>query len=286
MSTLRTLTVAGLLLLVHPPSLTASLVITAYRDQVVYVASDSLVSGLDGTPQSHAKKTFQMGDTCLVSWTGFARWTPADKVSATAGPAPSIYAALKKLCRECNSSREPLAAQRDQILREITGQYGDCMRCALSNGVSPDHLNAEALAGALSFAGYDPSSKAFFSQTYYFQGTNDVSAQTDFNIGPNVTGASVSFQGEFHFLSALVYGHDKKLTDLCPRKYRRDIGELLAPQTPIPEQRLVDCLLEMFRLHKQHASRLGYDKGAIGEPYRVYRVTKEKITQIVGGHAQ
>jgi hypothetical protein len=286
MSIARLLTATGLLLLVQPPSLTASLVITAYRDKAVYVAGDSLVSGLDGTPRSREKKIFQLGDTCLVSWTGLVRLGPRDKVSQTAGPALSSNAALEKLCQECNSGREPLAEQREKILREITGQYRDCMRWALSNGVSADNLNANALGGALSFAGYDPSSKAFFSQTYYFQGTNEVSGQTNFSIGANMIGASVGFQGEYHFLSALVYGHDKKLTQLCPKQYRRDIGELLSPPSAISEQRLVDCLLELFRLHKQHASRLGYDKGAIGEPYVVYKVTAQKVTQIAGGHAE
>jgi hypothetical protein len=275
-----------LLLLLQPSSLTASLVITAYRDQAVYVASDSLVSGLDGTPQSQAKKTFRLGDTCLVSWTGLSRLAPTNKVSQATDPVLSMDVALEKLCRDCNSGREPLTTQRDLILRGITEQYRDCMRWAMSNGVSPNDLNSQVLERTLSFAGYDPSTKAFFHQTYYFQGTNEVSGKTVFNFGPNLNGASVGFQGEYHFLAALVYGHDKKLAELCSEKYRRDIGELLAPQTAIPEQRLLDCFLEMFRLHKQHASQLGYDKGAIGEPYVVYKVTTQEITQIAGGHAQ
>lgn len=275
-----------LLLLTHPPSLTASLVITVYREHAVYVASDSRVSDPDGTLLSREKKTFQLGDTCLVSWTGLVglgRWGTEDQVSRTPPPAFSSYAALAALCREANSHSEPLSEQRERILREVTRQYRECMNWALTNGASPDHLNAEPLRGTLSFAGYDPSSKAFFGRTYSLHGTNEVSGGTDFNIGPNVIGASVGFQGESHFLSALVYGHDEKLTALCPKKYRKDINALLSPAATISEQRLVDCLLEMLRLHQRHAARLGYDKGFVGEPYVIYKVTADKITQIAGG---
>ena len=267
-----------LVLLVHPPRVAASLVITAYRDHAIYVASDTLVSELDGTPQSHEKKVFQLGDTCLAAWTGLVRLGPKEK--ACPNQTPSLYGALEKLCREYSASREPRAEQEDKLVREITREYRGYIQWALTNGASPADLNGERLRGALSFAGYDPASKVFFGRTYCLQGTNEVSGRTDFNIGLNVVGASVGFQGESHFLSALVYGHDKKLTALCPKKYQMEISELLNPAATISEERLVDCLLEMLRLHQRHAARLGYDKGFIGEPYVVYKVTAEKITQI------
>ncbi len=41
-----------------------------------------------------------------------------------------------------------------------------------------------------------------------------------------------------------------------------------------------ECPLEMFRVHQAHAARLHFDPGQIGEPYVIYRISKEKILQL------
>jgi hypothetical protein len=132
----------------------------------------------------------------------------------------------------------------------------------------------------LQFIGFDPASSAFLSCVYSFHSTNATSFHTNFYFGPNQHGFGVGFQGEVNFLSALVFRRDPELAKLCRKELRKNLQELCLPTSRIPEQRLAQCLLEMFRLHKEHAARLGFDKGRIGEPYVIYKITKDRITQI------
>src|SRR5262249_41538711 len=41
-----------------------------------------------------------------------------------------------------------------------------------------------------------------------------------------------------------------------------------------------NLILEMFRLHKENSARLGYDKGQIGPPYRIFKMTTEKLVEL------
>ena len=51
--------------------------------------------------------------------------------------------------------------------------------------------------------------------------------------------------------------------------------------SPIADERLTDCMVETFRVHKKHASRFQFDPGRIGEPYVVYKITKEKLERLL-----
>jgi hypothetical protein len=272
--------IGSLLVLLLPIASPASLVATLYRNQVVYVAGDSAMTDpSDLTRKPNATKIFPLADTCCACWTGIAEMALTNPV--TGGPiALSIPARLEELCRDLSSTTGPLTNKINRLVTDITSRHYACMKEVLESGaISRETLRALGSL-QLQLVGYDPTGEVFFSRTYTYQGTNDTIVTTNFEYRCGTVRGHLHTEGETTFFSGLVLGMDRKLRNLCPKEFRKDIQQLPSATPAISDQRVAECLWEMFRLHKLHAFRLGYARGCIGEPYLVFKITTNAITQI------
>jgi hypothetical protein len=84
--------------------------------------------------------------------------------------------------------------------------------------------------------------------------------------------------GETRFMHALL--HEKQLHDLGSSNLWNVIQEVSNPDGYISQEQTVNCLLEMFQLHKANAARLQPDEGRIGEPYIIYKITTNGTVQL------
>ena len=48
----------------------------------------------------------------------------------------------------------------------------------------------------------------------------------------------------------------------------------------LSDERVIECLLEMFRVHQKHACRLHFDQGCIGEPYVISNIMAEAVKRL------
>jgi hypothetical protein len=109
--------------------------------------------------------------------------------------------------------------------------------------------------------------------------------ETRMERGPNDKAPDLAFQEEQNFLPALITplitptGSQDSLAPLRSSDFSVTIVGLFAG-IPMPQERMVSCLLEMFRLHKLYAATFTNDKGWIGEPYVIYKITKTGVEQI------
>ena len=82
------------------------------------------------------------------------------------------------------------------------------------------------------------------------------------------------FQGETHFLPALLYNDLKPLVHLKSDEFN-GIYESIMSEVPITDAQAISCILQLFSFHKTYASTNFTDKGQIDDPYVIFKITKE-----------
>lgn len=254
----------------------ASLVICIYHNNQIYLGSDSLVHGEGGEKNFNTPKIFPIADTCWVSITGNYGSTFRDTKTGSIISRIILPLELGQICRDLNATNQPLEYKIITVAKQFGSKYIDYFRKMLSIGKDPRKIEATRLY----FVGYDPSTKSFFGKSCLFQGTNQAALETRFvrNSKNNLT--DFSFQGEDHFLPALLTSSDEIFIKLRSDDLKRTMSQLWRPDSVVSDESVTNLMLEMFSLQKAKASSTGHDKGFIGEPYVIYKITTEQTTKI------
>ena len=190
-------------------------------------------------------RIFKVANNCCVSFSGYNG--PTLKSAKTGKESRILFPAeLEEICGDVRSATGPLQDKIDRILDRVK-----------SEGATNQDVGDAGVR--IAFMGFDGSKQAFFGSSYRFSGTNRTVLETVFERNATNNQGSLSFQGETKFLGALISG-EQKPAQLPSENFRKTVADIYT-EAPIPEQRLTDCMLEMFRLQKSHSASLGYDEG-------------------------
>lgn len=254
----------------------ASLVICIYYNNQIYLGSDSLVHGQGGEKDFNTPKIFQIADTCCVSITGNYGSTFRDTKTASIVLQIILPLELEKICRDLNSTHQPLEYKINTVIQQFGLKYVDCFRKLLSIGEDPRKIEDTRIC----FVGYDPLTKSFFQKSCLFRGTNQAALETRFERNSTSSEPYFSFQGEDHFLTALLTSSDDMFMKLRSDAFKRTMSQLVRFDSFVSDDSVANLMLEMFSLHKTNAASTGSDKGFIGEPYVIYKITSEQTSKI------
>jgi hypothetical protein len=267
---------SGLVLLFLCSCARADLVICVHRQDNLFVAGDTLSTSAGTDVSSSGRRIFKLEDACCVTITGFIEPLLKDTKS---GKAATIFfpGELEQICEETRRLDEPLADKISQTVTRFGERYHDCLqhRAKSKKAPAPD---AGEIKTRITFLGYDSASKKFFGRAYRFSETNRTVLESVFESNGTNDPAGLSFVGETGFPRALLAG-EQRVAQLPSDDFRDAIKDLYSG-APVTDGRIIKCLLEMFRLQKENSARLGYDRGTIGEPYTIYKITREEIVQV------
>jgi hypothetical protein len=255
----------------------ATLIIGLYNNDAVYLASDSLMTQTQGNGTQrtfNVRKIFPISDTYCVSiannYGGFMQQLNTRGISLLLFPAE-----LAIMCSNACSVKQPSQSKITAIVSGFNLKYCEYMQ----NRLAPPTIG-EDVATRLCFWGYDDSRKAFICYSYLFNGTNQLPQESTFFVrGTNHVGSALTLQGEATFLPKLLYAKDGPLAQLRPDEISSTIGSVMA-EIPIAENRVTNCILQMFALQKTHAAAYSADKAWVGEPYVIYKLTKQGIVKL------
>jgi hypothetical protein len=258
----------GILLLLLCQSSFATLEICIYNNNALYIGSDSLVT--QNTNRILTEKVFKIADTCCLTiadnFGSLVRDGKTGRISLCFFPEE-----IQSIANYSRLSKAPLQNSISNFVVAFGYKYRNWMQTKLQEGGE--------LTTRLTFWSYDKTNGDFFGSSCLFDGTNHVELETVFARGTRHIGPSVWFQGEQHFLPDLILSKKKPLADLRSDELAKNINAALM-ESPMSEQAIVQCMLEMFRLHKKYAASFSTDKGLIDEPYVIYKITKETVIKI------
>jgi hypothetical protein len=256
------------------PSSLATLIICIYNRNQIYLASDSQVSDCGGKRIGSHNKIFPISQNCCIGLSGFCGGNPIQQSGGTF-ESSSLTRTLENLCREASANDAPLVSKMDAIATRLS-----ILHCAIfSNEVPTNGTNQSHFLTKLQYAGYNATKHCFFSSSYMLDGTNGTHLEPVFERGSTNNECSVTFQGEDKFPSALLTTTNMRLYKLRSAAFSEVIDDLKSGNS-VSDARIINFMLEIFKLHKEHSASMGYDDGWIGEPYLIYKITKEGIVQI------
>jgi hypothetical protein len=244
----------------------ATLVICIYNDDAIYIASDGMVTRNLQQP-GIAQKIFVLSNSCCAYVTGFVGATLVLNQTSRE-TASELAVVLEGLCAKHSEASESLERATNMLVDEFHGKQTEAVRRFL-------FWKGER-GTQLGIVGYDQTKRMFFGSAYFFNGTNSPTSETYAANDPRA--GAIHMAGQVKFLSSWHAG-DKKLTGLGSLQLRTTLNEI-ATFTPVPQNRVVSAILEMFQLQKEYAVKLGYDDVEIGEPYEVYKITKDAARRI------
>jgi len=103
----------------------ATLVISIYNNDAIYLGSDSLVSHLNGTAEKRrVRKVFTLDKTCSVSIVGL-NGGPVGDIYTGRLTNISIAAVLGSTCKHLLASEEPLQSKITNVLSRVGSAYKD-----------------------------------------------------------------------------------------------------------------------------------------------------------------
>jgi len=272
----RTILIAIFILLsAAPRSAIASLVITLYHNGALYIGSDSAVTSLEtGKRMGSIKKTFRMAKNCCVAITGSATYD-IDTVSGK----PFASLDFSKLLERLSASQLTNAASLDRKMDFIAAGLNEVYRSLCTNGWGKMSANDNHPSTWLHFAGYSTRKGCFFIDGCLLEGTNDVHIDAVKMYRGAFDPNPICLQGEPAFLQALLSGEKPELLPLVSPGFTETATAITSDQS-ISDARITGFILEMFRLHKRYSAQFGYDKGLIGPPYRVFKITKDNVVEL------
>jgi len=259
--------------------LMASLVIAAYNDQAIYVASDSCLTQVNANyVPTHFKvtKLFKVSNSSCVSITGNYGMSFEIRNTGEVVVYPYLLNELARICAELSSNQDATAVRIRTVTNRFRLSYDNFVKAVTHLGTKPQALDGTRLL----FTGYDEAGQTFFASSCYFQGTNRFDLTVAFARSmSNRIGSSIILQGESAFLPGLLSARDGPLPALRSDALNNAIASIIA-EVSIPQDQVVNCLVEMFRLHKDFAATFSSEKGWIDAPYVIYKITKERVVQI------
>jgi len=266
----------GSLLLTPLQPARANLVICAYLQNELYVAADSCVVTNAAGQTTHAPRVFKLGDSACASLTGFSGPTFKNKKS---GKIKHVLftSDLEQICLSAGEGNSPLQGRILEVVTHFGERYRDCLITLMK----PDEVMVQESRGIgtrIAVLGFDPANDRFFGNSYRFSLTNRTVVEPLFQRDATNKLGGLSFQGDTKFLGALLSG-DPKLVKLPSDDFRKTLGDLYSGN-PVSQERVIDCVLEMFRLNNKYAVAMGYETEPCDEPYSVYRITRDQFVQV------
>jgi hypothetical protein len=238
----------------------------------MYLATDSLVTGMGGLDDYNSEKVFRFGKNQMVALTGEYGTHVVDKSTGKTVFDLNLLSELKAQCERLRVSTNSLRAKIESILNDLDSKCAEyaqfCARFGKTN------------AGiGVFFAAYDDATKTFLGRYCQMFGTNHPALTTAFDSRTNQTFLGV--MGEDHFLGTLLTSPQTSAR-LHQSKALSETIAALKQGLPVPEDKLTASLLEIFRLHKSYAKVItsGQDPGLIGEPFVIYRIISEGIERL------
>jgi hypothetical protein len=257
-------------------SANATLIIGAFNNETLFVASDSCMTFQAGErlQQFKVPKLFKVSDRCCVSicnrYGGYIRIPQTTNVVQFLLPKE-----LSKICSQYSASETNLEVGIDQVNSHFAIVYHYYVANRLDADPNPETR--------LTYWGYDQTHQRFFAESYLFEpssGTNVPPKIVAFARGSERIGAPLTLSAEVGFLSALIVPvathreqPDDKMIPLRTQAFRDEVEQIVVQETPMPPQRVIQFMLELFELHKNHAPHFDYDKGWIDEPYVFFVIT-------------
>jgi hypothetical protein len=272
----RMLPLSFLLFLLGTPLLShASLTITVYHNDAIYLASDSLATWHSGDKTNISiRKLFKVSDTCCAAIVGLT----THEIETTSGKAAfslNVLGSLEHLCAEQSTNSMNL----DKKIEFITSKLDQEYRSYFVGSKKIAGTNFDRQPTVLEFSGYNPSKRCFFVSSCLIDGTNTCSIKPVKEYRQSSDPEPIYLQGEPTFLLALLAEEKPELTSLVPPGFGQTVRQLTADEK-IPDPAIADLILEMFQMHKENAARLGYNPGHIGPPYRIIKITEKEIVAI------
>jgi len=226
-----------------------------------------------GKQVDSVQKIFRFSTNACAAITGFAML----KVGGLAGKpgySLNIAKALERLCERELPKSEPVEKKIALIAADLN------LRCKVFFDDPVIKLPAalESERTRIQFAGYDPEKQRFFLKSLVL-GVGD---EPQFDVARELSekkGELVSLQGETRFLKDLISRKDRVLWSLVSPEFAKT-ADKLGSSTIVPGYLVKNYILEMFYLHRRYAANLSEDKGLIAPPYRVFKITKNKVTQL------
>ncbi len=181
---------------------------------------------------------------------------------------------LKNFCDEEYSEAKPTSDKVLSIHDNFETAHQAYLKKAKSDGIS---LLPEDQGTRLYFVGYDDSKSNFVGITTVFR-TNATDSDVVFVRGANYFGPPITEMGEAKFINAATSSDDPKFKDIRSKIPKTFYQALYG--TPLSEGDVVNLILQLFRLHKEYASSFYKDEGNIGEPYVIYKITKDGVKKV------
>jgi hypothetical protein len=254
----------------------ANLVICAYLQNQLFVAADSCVVTNAAGGTTHAPRVFRLGDSACASLTGFGG--PSFKNKKNGQIKHVLFTTdLEQVCQSADEGNAPLPKKIQKVVTHFGERYRDCLITLMK----PDEVMLQETRGIgtrIAVAGFDPANNRFFGNSYRFSLTNRTAVEPLFEKDATNKLGGLSFQGDTKFLGALLSG-EPRLTRLPSDDFRKTLADLYSG-APVSEERVIGCVLEMFRLNNQYAAAMGYETEPCNEPYSVFRITRDQFVQV------
>lgn len=251
-----------------------SLVITIYHNEAIYIGSDSMATSLaTGKQVESVQKIFQFSTNACAAITGLAML----KVGGLPGKPEyslNVVKALERLCERELSKPDSVESKIALIARDLNFRskvFFEDPAIKLPPASASERTRIQ-------FAGYNPEKRRFFLKSLVLGTEENLQFDIAQEFGEK-KGEIVSLQGEARFLKDLLSRKDRVLWSLVSPDFARTADKLTGSGV-VPSNLVRHYMLEMFYLHRRYAPNLSEDKGLIGPPYRVFKITKVKVTQL------
>lgn len=251
-----------------------SLVIMIYHNEAMYVAGDSAVTSAATMKRSGStQKVYPFGENCCAAMTGFAG--NLTKKEGEEGFSTSLSDELRQECARQATNSVPL----DQKVASIaTAMNQTFTRYHNLIGKDPG-TKGKGGETMMAFFGYDAAKDCFFTSQCLLGQTNtvDIKRVREYR-GPN-NGAPFFMQGEYRFLQAALAGATPQLQGLVFNKFRYTF-QWLESADPMDDVTMTNLILKLYALHTDNSVRMGYNRGTVGPPYDIFKITKQKVTEL------
>jgi hypothetical protein len=273
---LTLVTVLGCLAL--PQALNATLIIVLRHNDDLYVASDSMLSHLHLKNSGKYLKCFPASKTSCVAISGFGG---ADGTIGTTSNQIvfdlRFPQKLDQIATEEYAHHQLFSDSVTNILNRFTPVYKSLMELIATNSVT----NHERFDDTdIYFAGYDSSSASFCQITARFLPL----PPHDFVLEKiAIPASSISFFGEYGFLSALMRGNDPRLKPLKTEALAAALSPPPSANNDLQAKTISGAILQLYALHTKYSKLYNYDDGLVGPPYVIYQVSTNSVTRVYYG---
>ena len=261
-----------------PQSLNATLIMAIRQNDALYVASDSVLSRTRQRVADKYLKCFPTGETCCVAISGFGGGDGTIETTSNRITFDQRFPQqLDRLGTEEYAKHQLFSDSVTNILNRFQVVYRSFMNLIETNSITNHEPFDET---DIYFIGYDTKAATFYQTKARFLPL----APYPFTLDQiRVPESSVSFFGEYRFLSALMRGDDPRIKHL---KSEALLQELSPPSSATKDQQaksICRAILQMYALHTKYSKQYKYDDGFVGPPHIIYRIDTNSVTRIYYG---